>query len=157
MTVARAALVAVGVVSAVLALAGFWYNFTSISADFSHMLPQIDAPYFYQAFYTMSAICLACYCLLLYIGVQLIRSKTNMVTLLTLLLLAEVLYFFAVGSLWMMPEYGMSIAAATGVANGGLMFQAFTLFPLWAPAVAFFASRSLCKSEIEGRDAQNSV
>ncbi len=143
MNFARAALIGVGVSSVLLALLGLIYNMMSLRADFSALQGQVDAPYFYPAFYIMSAICIVCYFALLYIGVQLMRGRTNVVLLLVLVVVFEILYSFAVGSLWLLPDYGMSIAAATGVANGGLMIQAFLLFPLWAPVVAFFASRSL--------------
>ncbi len=147
MSLARAALIGVGVVSIVLSILGLIYNFGTLGADFSGLHQQVDAPFFYSAFYIMSAICILCYFALLYIGVQFIRGKTNVVRLLILVLVFEILYSFAIGSLWLLPDYGMSIAAATGVANGGLMFQAFVLFPLWAPLVAFVASRSLQSNE----------
>jgi hypothetical protein len=143
MSVARGVLGFVGVVSIILALLGWWYNYTTMRVDFSQLQRQEDLPYFYQAFYTMSGICIVCYFVLFYVGVQMIRGKTDTVRLLTLLLLFEFLYSFAIGFSWTTPEYGMSIGAATGVANGGLMFQAFALFPLWAPIAAFFASRSI--------------
>ena len=143
MRIARVALGFVGAVAIVLALCGFAYNFSTIRVDYSNAFGHDIDPYFYHAFYTMSAICLACYTLLLYIGVQMIRGKTDVTRLLVLLIAFEVLYFFAIGSLWLLPDYGMSIGGATGVANGGLMIQVFSLFPLWAPPVAFIASRIL--------------
>jgi len=32
-----------------------------------------------------------------------------------------------------------SMAAATGVANGGIVVQVVTLFPIWAPLIIFWA------------------
>lgn len=143
MRVARLTLAFVGIVAIILALFGFGYNLLSLSADFSKNLRREVETYFYPAFYTMSAICIGCYALLTYVGVQLLRGKTDITRLLILLLLFEFLYFVVIAFLWTNPDYGMSIGAATGVANGGLMLQAFTLFPLWAPVAAFLASRSL--------------
>src|SRR5438128_12333573 len=99
----------------------------------------------------MSTICIVCYTVLFYIGVQMIRGRTDVVRLLVFLVVFEILYVFAVGSLWLMPDYGRSIAAATGVSNGGMMFQVFALFPIWAPIIAFLASRSLREISSTGR------
>lgn len=143
MSIARVAIVFVGVTTILLALAGCWYNWNSLFADFSQVQGKFDVPYFDAAFYTMTAVCVLCYVVLLFVGVQLIRGRTNVVRLLVLVLVFEVLYFFAVGSLWLLPDYGMSIAAATGVANGGLMIQAMSLFPIWGPVVAWLATRSI--------------
>jgi hypothetical protein len=141
----------VGAISIILALLGWSYNFVTLRADYSAPPHPIGEPYFYWALYTMSTVCIVCYALLFYIGVQMIRGKTDVVRLLTFLIVFEVLYFFAVGSLWLMPEYGRSIAAATGVSNGGMMFQLLVLFPIWAPILAFLASRSLREMSSAGR------
>jgi len=53
--------------------------------------------------------------------------------------LFEVMYFFFIAMLWIHPEFGLSIGAATGVANGGLMFQFLIGFPLWAPLAVIWA------------------
>jgi hypothetical protein len=53
-----------------------------------------------------------------------------------MLLLLEVLYFFAIGGLWTLPNAGRGIGAATGIANGGLMVQFVLLMPIWIP-IAF--------------------
>jgi hypothetical protein len=143
MSIARIALALVGIVAIGLALVGCAYNALTLSADFSQLNDPDVERFFYPAFYTMTAVCIGCYLLLFYIGVQMVRGKTSVTRLLVLLLVFEVLYFFTIGFLWMTPDYGTSIAAATGVANGGLMFQVFALFPFWAPVVAFLASRSL--------------
>jgi hypothetical protein len=143
MTLPRVALVLVGVVSIIVALMGLWYNLSALDADFSTVIGQLDLPYFYPAFYIMSAICVTCYFLLLYVGVQLIRGSTTVFRLLLLVVLFEILYFFSIGILWNWPEYGLSIAGATGVANGGLMIQGVVLFPIWAPLVAWFASKKM--------------
>lgn len=143
MRVAKAALIFVGIAAIILAIVGLVYNFASLCADFSSLLQKNEVPYFYPAFYAMSVICIVCYVLLFYVGVQMIRGEPHVTRLLVLLIVFEILYFFAVGFLWVTPNYGMSIAAATGVANGGMMFQVFCLFPMWAPIVAYVASRSL--------------
>ena len=45
--------------------------------------------------------------------------------------------------MWLIPDIGMSIGAATGVANGGLVIQGITLFPLWGPLLVTWAARRM--------------
>jgi len=125
----RVALIAVGLVSIAMAAAGLWYNLTTIFTDFGEFLQEQDIPHFYPAFYTMSAICIACYIALWICGIQFVRLRTELLGLFTGVVVFEVLYFVSIGAMWLIPKIGMSVAAATGVANGGLMFQAFILFP----------------------------
>jgi len=40
-----------------------------------------------------------------------------------------------------MPEIGHSVGAASGVANGGLMFQLIILFPIWGGILGFWTKR----------------
>ncbi len=143
MTLKRLLYAIAGIGSIGSAAAGFWYNSVVLSSFFRGAFqPDPETPYFLHAYIVMSAICWACFALLLICGIQFLRMKTKLVNAFMGLLLFEVLYFFAVGVLWMLPEgVGMSIAAATGVANGGLVFQAFVLFPLWAPILLMVAGR----------------
>ena len=90
----------------------------------------------------MSTICIVCYILLMVTGVQFVRGKTGLARLFTGVLIFEVVYFFSVAMMWLMPKIGMSVAAASGVANGGLAFQIITLFPLWAPFTVRWAIRN---------------
>ena len=121
------------------------YNVGSMQVDFSKGPIEIDQPYFNQAFKIMSGICITFYALLFIIGVQFIRGKTGVWPYLMFLLIAEFFYFMSVSSMWMSSEYGMCVAAATGVANGGLMYQVGWWYPVWAPIVGFVASRRLEK------------
>jgi hypothetical protein len=65
-------------------------------------------------------------------------------------LLFEVIYFLSVSLLWTRLTSGMSVAAATGVANGGLMVQFVILFPLWGPLVLWWAKKRLDQGEQTG-------
>ena len=145
MKIPKGVLVTVGVCSTALALLGLWYNLhtllVSLSGTFSDLVERHDIPHFYTAFYTMSAICIVCYAILLFCGVQFVRSRTGVFPLFVGVLVFEVAYFFSVAMMWMVPGVGMSVGAATGVANGGLMFQAVVLFPLWAPFLAGWARK----------------
>ena len=143
---AKAIMITVGVISILLAVVGFWYNLTTLFTDFSELVQKQDIPHFYPAFYLMSAICIGCYIILLICGVQFVRLRTRLLKLFSGVIIFEVVYFFFIGIMWMVPKIGMSVGAATGIANGGLMFQAFILFPLWAPFLAGWAARKIAKS-----------
>jgi hypothetical protein len=136
--------VTVGLVGVLTALLGLLYNAVTASAAFqgrfSDLVLQDGVPHFYLAFFCMSAICVGCYSLLLVCCIGFIRLKTRAIGWFTGLVVFEVLYFVGVSGLWLSRTMGPSIAAATGVANGGLMAQFLILFPLWAP-IALYWSR----------------
>jgi hypothetical protein len=133
----------VGVFAILTALFGLYYNATSLMVAFRGAFDQVvkqdDEPYFYPAFYIMSVVCLLCYVALVVCGFDLVRCRLRWSGLAIFILLLEVGYFFAVGSLWFEPTIGGSVAAATGVANGGLMAQFVILFPLWGPLTLWWA------------------
>ena len=137
--------IAVGVVAIVTASLGLLYNAmminSAIQGAFAPMNAQDDLPYFYHALFIMSAICIACYLILVVCGISLIRSRLDSSRLVTLVLLFEVGYLFAIGTLWLEPTIGHSVAAATGVANGGMVIQMIILLPLWGPLLLWWANR----------------
>ena len=139
-------LVIIGVFAIVLGSFGLWYNFTTFFVDYSGVVNE-QTPYFYHAFYTMSVICLLCYFGLVACGVQFIRGSISMAGIFISILAFEVSYFVALGLLWAALSYhlpvGLSVGAATGVANGGLVYQFFILFPLWGSVAAWWANRRL--------------
>jgi hypothetical protein len=121
---------------------GLLYNSSSLFAAFSGAFdeaPEIaDLPQFYTAFYVMSAICIGCYLAMIAASVGLCLGSATCARLIAVILLFEALYFFVIGSMWTLPSTGTAIAAATGVANGGLMFQFLLLMPIWIPVVFAF-------------------
>jgi len=135
----------VGVVAVITATLGILYSastiFSVMQGSASALVDQRDWPYFYQAFFIMSAICMACYLILIVCGINLVRSRLSSSRLVTLVLLFEVGYLFAIGTLWLEPTFGPSIAAATGVANGGMMIQMIILLPLWGPLLLWWANK----------------
>lgn len=147
MKTAHRLMIAVGITSTIMAGFGFWFNLTSLFTDFSHRIQDQEFAYFSPAFYIMSAICILCYVALFLCGVQFIRLRTGLVKLFVGLIVFEVIYFFSIGFMWLTPEIGRSIAAATGVANGGMSFQIFTLFPFWAPFLILWADGKLKSKE----------
>lgn len=133
----------IGVASILLAALGLLYNAMFILPEFFLGSDDPAGPYFYPAFYIMSAICVACYLLLLTLGIQFVRLNTSNLGLFVFLFLFEIIYIKVVFILWNHPTIGMSVAEATGVANGGLMLQRWTLFPLWAVPVLLWARYKL--------------
>lgn len=147
MKIAKGFIIMVGVVTIAMAGFGIWYNFRSLSASSSDFFHDESIPYFYQAFYIMSVICIACYIALLICGVQFVRLRTGLVKFFVSIIIFEIVYVFSIGITWLLPTVGMSIAAASGVANGGLMIQAISLFFLWAPIIAIWATKILQGAE----------
>ena len=124
------------IVSGVL---GLLYNLDSLFAEFSGAFDQApdiaDLPHFYTAFYVMSTVCICCYLVIIAASFGLCLGSAICARLLAKLMLFEVLYFFALGSIWTLPSVGLGIAAATGIANGGLTYQFLLLMPIWIPIV----------------------
>lgn len=139
----------------VCAALGLCYNSMSLwafmSIDVAEM--SLDIPYFYPAFYIMSAICIGCYLMLAGFGIQFLRGRVDHLRGFTILLISEFIYFFSIGTLWLLPGIGRSIGAATGVANGGLMVQFVILFNFWAPPLVFWARRNLMAPDTVGQPA----
>ncbi len=109
---------------------------------FEPVVARHDSSAFYPAFYSMSASCVTFYAVLAWCGVRFVRLRPGAAWPFTVLMIVEVVYFFSVAAFAMrVPDVGMSIAGALGVANGGLMAQFVILFPLWGPASAMWARR----------------
>jgi hypothetical protein len=146
MSKARIAILIIGVFAVVLGSLGVWFNFNTLFADYSVVVDE-QTPYFHHAFYIMSAICLLCYLGLVACGVQFIRGSISMAGIFIGILAFEVSYFIALGLVWAVLSYylslGLSVGAASGVANGGLIYQFFILFPFWGAATAWWSRRQL--------------
>lgn len=163
MKAARITLVTLGIASLACAALGLLYNLATVSAALSGALEEIETevgqelPGFHLVFYTMWSICTAFYLGLLLCGVQFLRLKVNYTFGFALIQLLEVLYVLLIGVLWGHAENGATIAAATGVANGGLMIQFFVLLPLWGPIAAFLARGRLLRGGAETAEEQSQV
>lgn len=142
---ARIAAVVLGIVSILCATLGLFYNACSIypilSGAFQMLIDDEKLAHFYPVFYIMSAVCVACYLILFFCGVEFLRSRFRFTWLFVAVLAFEVIYFFSIGACWLLPDLGHSIGAATGIANGGLMFQFMILFPLWGAVLALWTKR----------------
>ena len=135
----------IGILSIILACSGLWYNTSSFFFILNSVEYDSEKPYFKPAFFIMSLVCITCYVALLIIGIEFVRLKGRFRHTFVGLLIFEVVYFISISFLWMVPvrNFAISVAAATGVANGGLMFQFITLFPLWAPFLVFWAHKRI--------------
>lgn len=143
----RILVIIVGCVTTLAAAFGLYYSarsvFFALRGGFSDPAAGKNLAYFFPAFYIMSGICMLCNVLLLVFGFDLLRVRLRWSSYFVGVLLFEVVYFFFIGTFWLVPGVGMSIAAATGVANGGLMAQFIILLPLWVPLVLRWARREL--------------
>ncbi len=144
MKISKIFVLATAIITILCCLFGLFYNSSSLISAFSGVFGnKEDQPYFYAAFYSMSVICILFYICLIGFSIDLIRGHFRTIIPFTGVLIVEVIYFFSIGTLWLHPKFGMSIAAATGVANGGLMAQFTILLPLWAPIVLWVSKRKL--------------
>lgn len=134
----------VGGLSIVVAVIGIIYTVMYFYFVFEKAYDP-ELPYFKISYYSMVTICMIFYLILIYCGFVFLMLKTEFRKLFLILLLLEVLYFFSLSFFWASSNesIAISVAAATGVANGGLMIQFITLFPLWAPIVVFWGHRGL--------------
>ena len=145
MTKASVLLKVVGVLSILTSAFGLIYNEVSIPTLLTNRPYDPNTPGFLPAFLIMSAVCIGFYVVLLVIGIQFVRERLGLIPLFVRLMACEIAYFILTGLLWLAPAVGSSVAAATGVANGGLMAQFIILFPLWAPFAVKWAQGRLAK------------
>ena len=134
----------VGVVCILLAISGYWYTYSTFVALKDQPLDP-ESPYFKNAYFIMASVCLVFYTLLLILGSQFLLLILKYKYIFIGLLIVEILYFLSIGLIWRIDNQQIisSIASATGVANGGLMFQVITGFILWAPILLLWSSKKL--------------
>ncbi len=157
MKVARGLMFAVGIASTAMAVYGLWYNLQTLFMDFSNMPQEYNISYFYPAFYTMSAICIAWHIILLICGVQFIRFRANLLKLFIGVIILETIHFFSIGIFWAVPRVSMGVEIAIVSASAGLLLQIRTLFILWAPVLAIWATRKLNKTKVFKNEFQRVV
>lgn len=152
----KASLIILGVASIICAALGILYNMSTLWANLSGAFQKLTKKenllYFNQSFYAMSAICVTFYLLLLFCGIYFLKLQIKFVSLFITILICEVIYFFSLGFIgWNLKGISHSIAAASGIANGGLMAQFVILFPLWGTILALWARNSIqnAKDEIK--------
>jgi len=138
----------VGILSVVGALFGLWYSFTSYQRVTSPTFTfATDYPYFYPAFFVMIGFSTLLLLSMLWSGIQLYFQKQSVLQLFIATCVLTILFLVIVGSLWLNPIIGRSVAAATGVAGGGLSPFQIVLFPIWAPFLILWSFRKAAKVE----------
>ena len=142
------ALRVVGTAALLLAAFGVFYTLSFLVGRLIGP-PVEEAEHFREAYFTMLSICIAFYGLLAFFGVQFWQLKTSLRYWFLAMLIGEIVYFVSIGLLWRLEdeEIATSIASATGIANGGLMAQGITLFPIWATIIVFWAHSNGRQSE----------
>ena len=112
----RSVAIGLGVVTLVCAVLGVAYNAFSLAHVLSgDAFDQMQGfTHVRAAFYLMSSACLACYGGLILGACRLLSGRTTPTILLVSIWILEILYFLTVGFAWLLPEVGLSSAAATG-------------------------------------------
>ena len=130
----------VGVASIFIAVGGIAYNVVYFTALIGASEVN-EHPYFHAAYYTMVAICFLFYVTIIWFGISFIKLKLKYWYIYALLFVVEYLYFSSIGYFWAIENEAISssIAAATGVANGGLVLQFFSGIFIWGPILIFLA------------------
>jgi glucan phosphoethanolaminetransferase (alkaline phosphatase superfamily) len=154
----KASLITLGIVSIICAILGLLYNmltlWTSFSGAFEKLTKEQNLTYFYPSFYAMSGICVVFYILLIFCGIYFLRLQIRYAYIFVATLVCEVLYFVSLKfALWNLKHATLSIAAGTGVANGGLMAQYFILFPVWGIVLTLWIKKKIEKELITGSTA----
>lgn len=137
----RGVLRGTGLAATLLALLGLSYNAASVVGVVFLSTESPSTPYFSVAYVLMSAVCTAMFALVLVAGIDLLRGRARHRWMLVFVCLTGVAYFFLIRFMWMLPNESLasSVAEATGLANGGIMFFYMTLFPFWAPILVLTA------------------
>ena len=144
---ARLSLRSVGILAVLLGAAGLLYTAESayrvVTGAIDQTVRESGAPHVYSAFFVMASVCVIFYLLVMFCGIHFLRLQSGLWWLFTTVLATETICYFSIGYwLWPHPKLGLSVAGATGISSGGLIFQFLLLFPLWAPILVYVAHRS---------------
>ena len=102
-----------------------------------------DTPVYFREFFVLLTLIAAVVAIGVAFGsFELIRLRRRGGVVTTVFASLPVGLIFVVGGSWLIPSFGSSIAAATGVSLGGLMPMLVTLLPLWAGLLILFVFRS---------------
>lgn len=125
-------LIGFGVANVAFAVAGLALTVPVMLSFHRTFGPSANEPYFSQAFFIMSSANVIFNALLGLAGVYLIRRTLKAVMFCNFLFPLEIVYFISLGAFWLDPRIGMSVGAATGIANMGISLQIITGYPIIA-------------------------
>jgi len=110
----------IGAVTLAFCAWGCYYWVVAAVRVCRHPLADPEFPFFRTAFWTMSSIDATLLALIAFASLQLLRLRPKAAIIYTCTVLASVVYAFAPGSLWLIPNgIGRSIAAASGIGSMG--------------------------------------
>lgn len=132
----------IGVCCFLLAIFGFWYLGNTIHVLNDHSFTS-EYPYLKLSYAIMAGVNALFFAALCILGGTLFMQKKAYTKWLVGLIAIEIIYMSLVGASWgyLEPEYSSSVAAATGIANGGMMIQAISGFVLWGPLILWYSGR----------------
>jgi hypothetical protein len=127
---------AIGLVSFVLSLWGFYLLLRGFRRELVRPLRMSEAPFFRQAFFAMNAIDAIFLVAMILTAIGLLLLKPSVIKVYTWLWVVLVVYAFAPGMLWTSGSVGRSVAAASGVGDLGLGPLLFYPFPFVHPTLS---------------------
>jgi hypothetical protein len=158
---AKALIVSIGIVAILTGSLGIRYVVPSIqhalNGAFDDLVMKDGIRYFYPVFFISAGFCIACYIAMIGCGIALLRFRLRWAGLLIGVLIFEFVRWIVMAGMMTNPSIGPAIAAASGVATGGDMYQFFVLFPLWAPIALWWSKRQLNRLSEQTPDFLNKV
>lgn len=138
----------IGAVTLAFCVWGCYYWIVVAMREFRQPLGDPEAPFFRAAFWTMSALDAILLLGIAFASFKLLRLKPKAALIYTIMVLASVVWAFAPGLLWTLPNgVGRSIGAASGVGSMGtgplIMFPIPFVYPLASVALVNVAWRRL--------------
>ncbi len=157
----------IGVVSIILGVLGLltqWFSLSMFammkdSETLSSALSMnAESSTFEPIFYSMSAICVICFLLLTFCGIQFVQLKTRILPLFVGLMIFEIVYTVLAFILPMIlgskePEQMVAMMMPMITANMGMGWQFKILFPLWAPFVAIYLAKKIKSPDIHDENS----
>jgi len=125
----------IGAVTLAFCIWGSYYWIVAASRVWRHPVYDPAAPFFRAALWTMSSIDAILLATIAFASLRLLRLRPKSAMIYTCSVLASVVYVFAPGLFWLIPNgVGRSIAAASGIGSMGtgplMMFPVPLAYPL---------------------------
>ena len=125
----RKLLILFGTLHLVFSILGLYVILTTVrSVGFLH--DDADVPLVVECFYAMTIINTLFIASLALAGYRLLRSGVAAIPFSNLVTVGEIVYFFLLPVVWLVPNLRTSVASATGIGNVGIMVQGVLLYPL---------------------------
>ena len=130
---------AIGAISILLSVKGFYLLVDGFRREILHPLNSPEAPFFRQAFFVMNGVNAAFLIVMILTAFALLMLRPNAVRVYTWLYVTLFVYVFGLGALWTIRgPIGISIAAASGVGDMGVAPLLFIPVPFAFPILSVF-------------------